>query len=257
MKNQLLTIKDYYNNKNDNRDPWYRFKKVLNIINQKTRSSKIQLRVLDLGCQMGQLIKLLPRLNVVNVVGIDDYDPENLFEIAKIHFDIDIKNINEVFDGSWEYVQRRLDETGISLNVKFDIITALEIIEHMIDTDFFINDCKRHLKENGIIVISTPNINSLRNRILVPLGIYPAGIEYKNIIHHVRIYNINTLISHFKEHGFHPIKIIGVNFLPESLLKYSFARLIDSFMTSALPSFCGNIIIAFSTTSKETLQESH
>ena len=53
---------------------------------------------------------------------------------------------------------------------KVDTVFALEVIEHMIDTDVFLDRIHTCLKEKGLLVISTPNINNLRNRVLVPLG---------------------------------------------------------------------------------------
>jgi len=52
--------------------------------------------------------------------------------------------------------------------------------------------------------------------IQVPLGKYPAAMEYKNIIHHVRLYNQSILIRQLKEHGFSIKSLRGVNFLPYS-----------------------------------------
>ena len=47
----------------------------------------------------------------------------------------------------------------------FDAIFAGEIIEHMTDDMFFLAECKRILKKNGILLLTTPNLVSLRNRI--------------------------------------------------------------------------------------------
>ena len=87
-------------------------------------------------------------------------------------------------DGLWRYFHRDLAE-GIHLHERFQFISALEVLEHMVDTDAFLKDCNEHLQSNGYLVLSTPNINSLRNRLTVPLGKYPAGLEYRNVIHHV------------------------------------------------------------------------
>lgn len=53
-------------------------------------------------------------------------------------------------------------------NIKFDALIAGEIIEH-IPKDLFIemlNNCRKILKDNGIIIFTTPNPNS----VLVKLG---------------------------------------------------------------------------------------
>ena len=146
---------------------------------------------------------------------------------------------------NWTYFQRQLELTGLKAPGQFDFISALEIIEHMTDTDAFIRDCRDHLKPNGFLIVSTPNINSLRNRVLVPLGAYPAGIEYRNIIHHVQLYNRKTLLTHFSEHGFDILLTRGVSFLPAKWLKYRAIKGIDNVLAKAFPSLCGNLIGIF------------
>ena len=46
----------------------------------------------------------------------------------------------------------------------FDVIIAVEIMEHVHDHENFFRETYRILKENGILVFSTPNILSLKSR---------------------------------------------------------------------------------------------
>jgi len=55
----------------------------------------------------------------------------------------------------------------------FDIIIAGEIIEHIYDTDFFLQEIKRILKPGGKLILSTPNIASFGRRIFLFFGINP------------------------------------------------------------------------------------
>lgn len=50
-------------------------------------------------------------------------------------------------------------------NSMFDIIIAMEVMEHINDHEVFFKECNRILKDNGKILISTPNILSLKSRI--------------------------------------------------------------------------------------------
>ncbi|WEM41654.1 methyltransferase domain-containing protein [Photobacterium sp. DA100] len=43
---------------------------------------------------------------------------------------------------------------------RFDVITAIEIIEHLENTRVFIQNCQRLLKPGGVLFLSTPNISS-------------------------------------------------------------------------------------------------
>ena len=87
----------------------------------------------------------------------------------------------------------------MGLDNKFDYISAMEVIEHIIDTDNFLENCYKQLNDGRKLILTTPNINSLRNRHYVPLGLYTWDLEYKNIIHHTRLYNVSTLKSHLNE----------------------------------------------------------
>jgi 2-polyprenyl-3-methyl-5-hydroxy-6-metoxy-1,4-benzoquinol methylase len=54
-----------------------------------------------------------------------------------------------------------------------NVIIASEIIEHVFNTDFFIEELKRILKPIGIIILTTPNMHSATNRLLFLMGKFP------------------------------------------------------------------------------------
>lgn len=178
---------------------------------------------LDLGCHQGQLIRKLLSSFDLRALGSDDWDPT-------------LKGTNDV---GWEYRQANLDGE-LPWSEPVDIVSALEVLEHMIDTDGFLRRAYDLLKPNGWILISTPNINSLRNRVTVPLGIYPAGLEYRNLIHHVRLYNSAVLEQHLYKTGFTSIRTRGIAFLP---LRGAFGTSrISRWLADRLPSLCNNIL---------------
>ena len=68
-----------------------------------------------------------------------------------------------------------LNEDKIPLkNNSVDIILAGELIEHIPNTLFFLSECKRILNKNGFLVLSTPNICSLVDRIRMLFGFLPG-----------------------------------------------------------------------------------
>jgi methionine biosynthesis protein MetW len=100
----------------------------------------------------------------------------------------------------------------------FDCIFAGEIIEHLIDTDNFITECKRILKKNGFLIITTPNLASLVNRLLLFFGKYPFFIEYrikKNESGHIRAYTLKPLVSQIIEKKLDVYKILGYEYLED------------------------------------------
>ncbi len=225
-------------------DPWYRFDRIIALL-ARHASVPAGSRWLDVGCQLGQFFSRLQTRYQVIPTGIDNFQEGNLIEVCAKHFDIEIRHASEVLDGSWRYLSRLVDKGGFGIDEKFDFISALEILEHMIDTDAFLQECRDHLAQGGYLIISTPNINSLRNRIQVPFGAYPAGMEYRNKIHHVRLYNAQVLRSHLREHGFELVAMAGASFLPARWLRHRLVRFVDCRLSDLLPAICGNLIGIF------------
>src|SRR5437879_8231333 len=47
----------------------------------------------------------------------------------------------------------------------FDVVTAGEVIEHMLDEGAFLDECHRVLKKGGTLVVTTPNLADSVNRL--------------------------------------------------------------------------------------------
>lgn len=208
------------------RDPYFRYLRILDKLEKKNILAKKQ-KCLDLGCMRPELASLLINNYDAKVTGMDQWDMMGVWP------DINMKFFNTNIE---EDFTQYIDDP-------FDIIFALEILEHMIDTDVFLERLRKSIKKDGTLVISTPNINSLRNRVTVPMGKYPQGLEYKNIVHHVRLYNVHVLKKHLAEYGFEVIDMFGVIFLPLSgPMQIPFYRNIGKMLGNNLPSLCANIV---------------
>jgi 2-polyprenyl-6-hydroxyphenyl methylase/3-demethylubiquinone-9 3-methyltransferase len=97
---------------------------------------------LDVGCGAGLLAEPLARLGA-KVTAVDAA-PE-LIEVARAHaagqgLDIDYRAAGvEAVEG------------------KFDLITSMEVIEHVADPQAFVDDLAKRLAKGGLIILSTPN----------------------------------------------------------------------------------------------------
>ena len=101
------------------------------------------------------------------------------------------------------------------------MIIASEIIEHIYDTDFFIEELKRILKPNGRIIITTPNMHSAANRLLFLIGKFPwahHGVFTKYNkdpridLKHIRLGNLSEWALFFEKHSLIVEKVIGINY---------------------------------------------
>ena len=102
------------------------------------------IKILDIGCGGGLLSEPMCRLGA-NVVGIDA-SKKNI-EVAKFHAK---KNKLKI-----DY--KVASPETLKTKTKFDIILNMEIVEHVDDINFFINESSKLLKKNGMMFIATLN----------------------------------------------------------------------------------------------------
>ncbi|MBU0636032.1 class I SAM-dependent methyltransferase [Candidatus Micrarchaeota archaeon] len=88
----------------------------------------------------------------------------------------------------------------------FDSILAGELIEHLHKPEKFVQEANRVLKKKGILIITTPNRQSLINRLT---HAYHAPL-------HFSLYSIPELIGLVKRNGFVVEKLFCLPYTPES-----------------------------------------
>lgn len=101
---------------------------------------------------------------------------------------------------------------------EFDLVFAGELIEHLIDTDGFLTEIHRVLRPGGVLVLTTPNLASLENRLRLLLGRYPNWVDYRlGSSGHVRAYTPRVLRAQLAAHGFRVERHAGnwIPFLPQ------------------------------------------
>ncbi|MDB4040414.1 bifunctional 2-polyprenyl-6-hydroxyphenol methylase/3-demethylubiquinol 3-O-methyltransferase UbiG [Methylophilaceae bacterium] len=118
----------------------------LNFIASKVNLSSA--KVLDVGCGGGILSESLAKEGA-KVTGIDQ--GENVIKIAKLHMKESNLNI--------DYKQLNIEDYYKISNEKFDVITCLEMLEHVPDPSSIINKCAALIKPGGTIFFSTINRN--------------------------------------------------------------------------------------------------
>lgn len=156
--------------------------------------------VLDVGCGLGLELKRLSHAQ--RVVGID-ISPERVSrakEENKNYPNIEIK---------------QMDALSLQFpNFSFDKVIAMEVIEHVYDTDKMLSEVSRVLKEDGIFLLSTPNRK-----------IHGEKIRHRE---HICEYDKEELKETLEEY-FNEIEILGLRIAKKNLLPkvYAKAREVD------------------------------
>ncbi len=90
----------------------------------------------------------------------------------------------------------------------FDVIFLGEVLEHILDTDSILIELKRILKDDGFLIVTTPNVASLPRRLLLLFGRNPF-LEFslnpqRSVpgIGHIRYFTKATLFELLKANGF-------------------------------------------------------
>ena len=169
----------YYKNNKNYKKLDQRLKIMANLVDKNQK-------ILDLGCGTGTLIKLLTKKNK-EVEGIDI--SKKVVKIGqKKGLKIKVADLHKTFP----YPKKH-----------FDTITAGEIIEHIYDTDFFLEEISRVLKPNGYLILSTPNIATLGRRLMLLFGINPLiDTCLENSAGHIRYFTKKSLEELLLKHGF-------------------------------------------------------
>jgi SAM-dependent methyltransferase len=109
----------------------------------------------------------------------------------------------------------------------FDAAFAGEILEHQVGDDDFLAECERVLKPGGILILTTPNLVSLGNRIRMGFGMLPR-FAYDEP--HYRIYTLDLLLRKIRSAGMTPVHVSASHVLisrssPHRLLAQRIGRL--------------------------------
>ena len=129
-------------------------------------------KILDLGCSSGLFLDIAKEKKW-ETFGIELNEKE--IEISKQNHNV--KNIN-------------LYQARKEFNLKFDVITMWDVIEHVKDPHELLKTVKKSLRPGGLFFFQTPNVNSLAARVLKEKCNVFDGIEHVNLFNEKNIYHI-------------------------------------------------------------------
>ena len=171
---------------------------------------------LDVGCGAGLLCEPLARLGAA-VTGIDAA-AENI-AVAQAHaaqagLAIDYRAVGvEAMTG------------------RFDLVTSLEVIEHVADPAGFVRGLAESLADGGLLVLSTPNRTPLSRLAMITIaegtGRIPRGTHDWN-----KFLTPDELTALLRDAGLHVVHTQGLGFSPATGFTLSDSTSLDYFLTA-------------------------
>lgn len=156
-----------------------------------------ELSVLDVGCGGGILCEPLARLHA-NVTGIDA-SPKAI-ECATEHALASGLNI--------EYINCELDK----IDKKYDLITCLEMLEHVNDVDLICKQLADKLKASGVLVVSTINKTILSYLVGIVGAEYLTGMVPVGTHNWQQFIEPAQLIESFSTNGLLALDLKGISY---------------------------------------------
>lgn len=83
-----------------------------------------------------------------------------------------------------------------------DVIIACEIIEHLTSPYAFMKEVRRVLKKDGMLILSMPNLCSLKNRLMVLLGMFPNNAAQADFYRYWMDDNDLPQLAHYSDYTF-------------------------------------------------------
>lgn len=159
-----------------------------------------KLCVLDVGCGGGILCEAMAK-NAAIVTGID---AENeVIAVAKDH----AKN-NQL---AIEYFCSPIEEYE---SKGFDVVTCMELLEHVQNPALVLQHCKRLLKPNGLLFVSTISRTPKAYATAIIAAEYVLGLLPKQTHDYQKFIKPSELTSMARSVGLHLVDLRGMNYNP-------------------------------------------
>lgn len=169
-------------------------------------ASKVNLsgkKVIDIGCGGGLLSEGMAKLGA-EVTGLDMN--KSLIEVAKLH---QYESGTKV-----EYIQNTAEALAQERKAQYDVVTCLEMLEHVPHPDSIVKACIDLLKPGGHVFFSTLNRHPKAYLFAVLAAEYILNIIPKNTHDYAKFIRPSELTQWTKHAGGQPQELKGLSYNP-------------------------------------------
>lgn len=174
--------------------------------------------------------------------GIQEDDPEwphrLLKDTAREVYGLDVV-LPPKYRGLPRYKEANAED--FSFPLKFDVIFASEVIEHLSNPGLFLKQCRAHLKDSGSLILTTPNtfnVFSMAGKLTRPEPIVNPD--------HVAYYTSGTLSKLLQKNG---MRAVEISYQYDSGHKHAeswkkkFLNLVNRFLALFTAKFVGTLVV--------------
>jgi len=170
---------------------------IFSLIKKFVVGSNKHLKIIDIGCGSGSMLGVLA--NFGEVLGVDDNDAALNFARQN-----GFSNVRRIDDA---HLRKESD-----FHNSFDLVTCLDVMEHVDDDEFLLREIFQILKPGGCVLIAVPAYNFLWS-------------EHDEALYHKRRYTASELHRKLNNAGFAVIKrSYAITFLFPLILFYRLFR---------------------------------
>ncbi len=199
-----------------------RFRAMLKIIDTLPKP----MRILDVGCGTGYFSSILKAKYPDSAIHGFDVSTNAIDKGKRLYPDV----ILQVADAEKAFPY---------FDNNFDLVISGEHVAHLKEADTYVSEIYRILKPSGHLLITTPNLSSWLNRMLMTLGMTPYFMEpsfTKTMASlklfgktfpdpsmppsgHLRLYSVNMLNFLLSMYGFKTVNTYGISSLTHKSIK--------------------------------------
>ncbi|KAL3898388.1 MAG: hypothetical protein SGCHY_002776 [Lobulomycetales sp.] len=203
--------------------------------------------VIDVGCGGGLVSECLARMGGNQVLGVDAtresigiarahaaLDPLHLKGLLEYrHCSLEDLVISDAENEDQDLYESSKDDTASTtissdddsseqstlgkthtLETPFDALVSLEVLEHVSDVPFFLENCARVLRPNGVAIFSTISQTPLSNLLTIRLAQDLLQWVPRDTHHYEKYIKPAKLEAMLAEHGFRVREVRGIGFNP-------------------------------------------
>lgn len=175
---------------------------LLDFVGSATRSRSL----LDVGCGFGWLVLEAKKRGFSQVVGIDQSKPFVEMGKKKLKLDLRVTSLEK-----------------FKTREKFEVITLNHVMEHISDPKEFLAKTKDLLTKGGLLVVASPNIDSLMFKLFKTrwYGLQPGEHQWQ--------FTPRSLSTLLESNGFRTqgVKVVSLDYDPSGWKKYIFKLLVS------------------------------